>query len=821
MTPRAIRTGVAMLLQLGAAVLLALVVLGRPWPADRGDALVFLLADRSASVATRQDRRAVQEVANGVADAGGAAVRTIDFAGRPEATGVADIQSTDIEAAIELALNRSSTASRAAIVVVSDGNATGGDTRRALQSAADAGVPLLWKTVEPDAQSPHIAGVLAAGDAGPGQEIPVSLRLSGTVTRPMLIELASRDGRVDPVTARIAPGASGSVSLRVRAVSPGTLVLDATLRDEGSSRIADAWRDAVAIDVAAPAEILFVAAGPSVLARSLRDGGWTLESITPSGLDAKAGSLDRYAAIVLDDVPASAARPASWAALGRAVRDGGTGLLVLGGGHSFAGGSYRDSKLESLLPVLSQPAGLGDAAAIVFVVDKSGSMGATSAGVDRFRLAQRAVIEAAAMLTDRDSAALVAFDAVPRALLPLQGAQAFREAVARPWPAQPKGGTRIAPAVEAALAQLESTSTRRRIIVLVTDGFVDQEQDSVLAARLARAQVELVALGVGPDADMTALARLVPPERGTILRVAEAAELPSMMRQGLEHRRAPIERGRIAVRAKAPLPFQSSVKTAWPTVAAYDVTTPGPGALVHVESGRGDPLIASARVGLGQVVAVTSGLGAWTPDWLRWQEWPELAGGLVEWVSSSGFSSGLSVAVTDQPRRLRIDVDVASDGQWSNAASGRVRVQHPSGRITDTPLDTSAAGRLSGEIDEPEDGLYRFSVITPDGVRRLVHLRKPRREFGDGRPSPDIAAWAQAGLVREWSPEAFQAAVNGLSPNGRSPDRAMLFALGLFLLGVLIDRGKIGISVLKIRGHSPFGGTSLTGERSRQKENVP
>jgi hypothetical protein len=574
----------------------------------------------------------------------------------------------------------------------------------------------------------------------------------------------------------------------VRVASPGTLVLDATLRDERSSNIVDTWRNAVAIDVAAPAGILFVAAGPSVLARSLRDGGWTLDSVTPSGLDANAGSLDRYAAVVLDDVPASAARPATWASLERAVRDAGTGLLVLGGAQSFAAGSYGESKLESLLPVLSRPSGLGDATAIVFVVDKSGSMGASSAGVDRLRLAQRAVIETATMLTDRDSAALVAFDAEPRALLPLQGARAFREAVARPWPAQPKGGTRIAPALEAALAQLEPAPAQRRIIVLVTDGFVGQQPDPALEARLTRARVELIALGVGPDADMAALAQLVPPERGTILRVAEAAELPVMMRQGLENRRAPIERGRIAVRAQVPLPFQASGRTSWPTVEGYDVTTPAPQALVHLESERGDPLIASTRAGLGQVVAVTSGIGAWTPDWLRWRDWPELAGGLVEWVSSPAAASGLSVAVTDLPGSLRVDVDVASDGRWSDAASGQVRVQHPSGRTSDIPLEASAAGRLSAEIDEPEDGLYTFSIITPDASRRLVHLRAPRREFADGRPNPDIAEWVQAGLVREWSPTALQAALGGLPPPERSPGPAMLCALGLFLLGVLIDR---------------------------------
>ena len=146
--------------------------------------------------------------------------------------------------------------------------------------------------------------------------------------------------------------------------------------------------------------------------------------------------------------------------------------------------------------------------------------------------------------------------------------------------------------------------------------------------------------------------------------------------------------------------------------------------------------------------------------------------------------------VTDLPRTLRVDVDVVSDGRWSNAASGRVRVQHPSGRITDTPLEASAAGRLSAEIDEPEDGLYTLSVIAPDAARRLVHLRAPRREFGGGRPNPEIAEWVQAGLVREWSPATFQATLGGLPPTERNPDRAMIFALGLFLLGLLIDRGR-------------------------------
>ena len=251
------------------------------------------------------------------------------------------------------------------------------------------------------------------------------------------------------------------------------------------------------IDVEPPAAVLYVADQPSALAQSLQAGGWTLTTVASRRLDGLSSGFQQYAAVILDDVPVSAARPATWDALASAVRDRGTGLLVLGGGRSFAAGSYRESRLEAVLPVLSRPAALGDAAALAFVVDKSGSMGASAAGVDRFRLAQRAVVETANALTDRDYASLVVFDVATRELIPLVGAAQFKQAVAAPWAAQPRGGTRIAPAIEKAVAQLEAAAAARRILVLVTDGFVDEVPVEDLRARLSHARIELIALAVG------------------------------------------------------------------------------------------------------------------------------------------------------------------------------------------------------------------------------------------------------------------------------------------------------------------------------------
>ncbi len=536
MKPLARRTFIALALQCLALVLLALSVAGRPWPDERQAATVHVLSDRSPSVAARPADAALQDVLATVGESPRrVAARVVEFGGH---AADAAAPATNIEAAIGESMRRRTADSADAIVVLSDGRATKGDTERALRRANEAGVPVLWRTLPSEAATPRIVDVLAPARAMPGQVIPVALRLAGASREPLTVSLSARgtDG-IDPAAVEIAPGALGNEVLRLRARSPGTLLLDAELRDAKSGSVVDRWSAVAVVNVESPAGILYVAGGPRPLERSLAEGGWNVTRIEPSRLDSLAPGLASQAAVILDDVPARAARPSTWTALAAAVREQGTGLLVLGGPQSFAAGSYRDSPLEPLLPVRSRPSGLGDSAAVVFVVDKSGSMGETSAGVDRFRLAQRAVAETAGTLGERDTAALVVFDAEPRVLRPMQRAGEFREAVAQPWPAQPRGGTRLAPALDAALGQLAESTGRRRILVLVTDGFVDSGPPESLRSRLAGEDVEVVVLGVGPDADTAALQPFFPVEQATILHVAEAAELPSVMRSGLESRR--------------------------------------------------------------------------------------------------------------------------------------------------------------------------------------------------------------------------------------------------------------------------------------------
>ncbi len=501
-------------------------------------------------------------------------------------------------------------------------------------------------------------------------------------------------------------------------------------------------------------------------------------------------------AIVLDDVPANAARAATWQSLVAAVREQGTGLLVLGGEHSFAAGGYRDSPLESLLPVQSRAGAPGDAASVAFVVDKSGSMGASAAGVDRFGLAQRAVIESAATLSAQDSGVVIVFDVEAREIVPLQVATDFQRAVAAPWPARPRGGTRLAPALDLAITRLEGSPPGRRFLVLVTDGFVVDGEDAALFERMARAGIELLALAVGPDADLAALGRLAQAGRGEVLRVAEAAELPSLMRSSLESRRAPVERGRLRVRERSALPFPVAAAAGWPPVAAYAVTSPRPAAAVHLESERGDPLLASWQAGLGRVIAVTSGLGAWTPEWLAWSNWPALAGGLADALQRGDSALGPAVRVVDEPAGLRVEVEAAADGAWSTNGPTEARVRTPSGEEHRLSLATSAPGRWNATLPGTSPGLYSITVVGPQGVQRVAHLRTAIAERGSLVPNAAIDSWQADGLVRPWSAAELRKALATM-PAERSPP------LGALALAWCCSCSRCSPSAGN-RGHSPI-----------------
>jgi hypothetical protein len=531
----------------------------------------------------------------------------------------------------------------------------------------------------------------------------------------------------------------------------------------------------------------------SAFADSLRRGGWPLDSVRASALDALAPRLGDYEALILEDVPVAAASARFWLALAGQLRAGESGLVATGLRGAWSAGGYRGSTLESLLPLESVPAALDEAAHFVFALDKSGSMGERSAGVDRFALARSAVLESLRRLEPQDYAAVLAFDVEARPIVPLLPAADALAAAGRPWPVAPRGGTSLRTGLEAALAQFDAEERRgRRVLVLVTDGFVGEESLGTLPERLAAERVEIVALAIGAEADVAALGALTRRSNGGVLEVGEAAQLPVLMRSGIDRLRMPVE----ADAAVAPVrvafgPFAAG--SALPPLAAHAVLRAREGSSVAIESARGDPLLALGSSGLGRVAAVATGFDDGAPQWLAWARWPEFAAALLESVRPRQHFPGLSLRASVQGPRHVLVLEHATGEDWAPATPATLTVAGPDGRSRQLPMRPVAPGRYRAEVAADLPGLHRYAASAGAGSASLAVAHRAPRELDADGVATEWARWIAAGWVKPYAAAALAPSARespGAGDGAGEVSRATLAALSLFLLGVLLERRR-------------------------------
>lgn len=141
---------------------------------------------------------------------------------------------------------------------------------------------------------------------------------------------------------------------------------------------------------------------------------------------------------------------------------------------------------------------------VCFVIDRSGSMKG-----DKIDRARRATIRAIEMLDHQDVASVVIFDHRCEVLIPAAPVTDHHELADRISRVRDGGGTRIAPAVELGLRELEkharadtqhTPSHMVRRLVLLTDGQTENEADCLRRAQEAgQRNIPITALGIGKD----------------------------------------------------------------------------------------------------------------------------------------------------------------------------------------------------------------------------------------------------------------------------------------------------------------------------------
>jgi len=694
-----------------------------------------------------------------------------------------------------------------ALLLVTDARETAGDAVAEAARMAAAGVPVHAVALDHRLRfvalrDVAVADLQSAPSPTPARPVVLTVRLASTTDAPAVLRI-TRSG--DAGTARrawqhdvlVSRAAGAVVEIHDGPLPAGRYRYEVALAPPGDV-CAENDRARCTVAVGGYDEVFYIhtrdASGPLAAA---------LERAAPPGFrvaaqPVSAGPPPADASIViLQNVPAWTLGRAGAERLARAVTDGGMGLLVVGGDAAFAAGGYADSPLETLLPVSSR---LGERRPVelVLVVDASGSMNETVGDTQKLLLAKRAILALRPALGQGDRLGVVAFAGKAEVVSPLVLTDEWDALRRRLLALEAGGGTRITPAIEAALRLLPPSPAPPapgdagaapvgraapppvRHILVLSDG----RSEDFDVARLvddARARgASISAVATGTDARTDLLGRLAGDTRGRLYAGADLARLAETFMADLARARGEgFRQGPSPARWAASGPVWRTAAPPLPAVPAYNPTRPKDGADVHWtiapgEDGTAAPLLATWRRGLGRVAAMPWPAGDADEAWLAAVPGLQRLRPLMAWLAPAAPPRTWSARLQRRSTAWHVRVDESADAIGGSTEPFVARLLD--GGIAQpqaVTLDQVRPGVFTAEVGPvgPEGGLVTVSRRgVSDGVRLSAPVLPPAElvHLGVDRARLEAIVRAGGGRIHTFA-ETFVAAVRRLEMRGYRP----------------------------------------------------
>jgi Mg-chelatase subunit ChlD len=696
---------------------------------------------------------------------------------------------TDIAAAIRAAMALFPPDSGARLILFTDGNDTASqnalsqnttgresDLLAAAREAAAAGiaidvVPLAYQA----AHEVMVEALYSPIEAREGQTVALRVVLRATSPTDGAIQLIHDDLPVDLNGS--APGTGQPVSTsdwteehaHSDPNTPGRFVavrqIELPLAYPGANRFqavfepARASADALTINNAAAAftlvagkgRILFIdnIGGDSgrILPDALASHGVELDLLPPSAIPGRLNQLQRYDAIILQNVPADLVSTAQQQLLARYVNDLGGGLIMLGGPDSFGAGGWTNSPVDRILPVNCEipsqtilPSG-----AIVIVLDRSGSMSSAVAGSSKSQqdVANEAAVLALSTLYPDDLVGVVAFDSTAKWIVNVQPNRDPASVARHVRSIQPAGGTDIYVGLEQAyraLAPLNMQDAAIKHVILLTDGQSVEPQPGgyvKLVGQMMKANITLSTIGVGDGHDAQLLNQLAQMGGGQFHPVTNPHNLPQVfIKEAKTIRKNLVKEGL----------FQPTLlNTGSPIMAGFNAVPPltglvltgpkhDPRVFMPIVGAEGEPLFAHWQVGLGRSAAFTSdATNRWAVQWLAWGGYADFWSRTIRSIARPAATRDIDFVASLQGDQLKLRLDAtAADVQptdrrsatpaFGNFLAVRGSALAPNGQVQPITLQQTGPGIYQAIVPADQPGNYIVSLFVdqPDGSRRAV-----------------------------------------------------------------------------------------------------
>jgi uncharacterized membrane protein len=366
-------------------------------------------------------------------------------------------------------------------------------------------------------------------------------------------------------------------------------------------------------------------------ARALQQQGREVKTISAFELPREPLALLAVDCIVFADVPRDAVDAVQVQAVHDAVRDQGTGFLMLGAGNAFGPGGWHRTPIEDLLPVgmnLAERKVMPKGALAIVLHTCEFAQGNT--------WAKRITKQAIDVLDPRDEVGVLLYDwqAGDRWLFPLTVAAEVDRLHRLVNAAEPGDMPGFGPSMQLALAGLQASDAATRHLLVISDGDPVEPPPQLLAEYVA-AKVTVSTVAINPHAgrDTQTLQAIAGATGGRFHHARNAGQLPGIfVKEAKTLRRSAVQNRTFVPTVASSSPVLKGI-AGLPPLHGYVLTTPKPRATTVLEGPDDedlDPVLALWRYGVGGTAAFTSDLSpGWGRDWVAWEHYRAFVNQLV------------------------------------------------------------------------------------------------------------------------------------------------------------------------------------------------
>lgn len=429
-------------------------------------------------------------------------------------------------------------------------------------------------------------------------------------------------------------------------------------------------------------------------------------------------SLLPYDAIIFANAPADTFAVTQFAAVRDAVRNQGSGFLMVGGDQSFGPGGFHRTIIEEMLPVemdVTQRKIMPKSAMAIVLH--------TCEFADGNTWGKRITKQAIKVLGAQDEVGVLVYawggggPTGDQWLFPLTPAGEYDRLATLINGAQIGDMPMFHPTMQMALTGLKNSDASTKHMIIISDGDPQPPSDTLLQEYIDN-KITVSTVAVFPHGTQTQTMQMIASlTGGRFYFPQDPALLPSIfVKEAKTLRRSMIQNKTFTPTVNFPSAILKGIEQ-MPALQGYVLTTPKPRSTTILdgpEEEEEDPVLSTWRYGVGKTAAFTSDLSPnWAANWMQWDRYLPFVKQLITDISRVNRPGSLRLQSFAEGNVGNVIVeDYADDASFLEV---RTQVNGPDDKTHNVTLEQTGPRRYEGKFDLWGEGRYQVMAVGASG----------------------------------------------------------------------------------------------------------